>query len=149
MNTKYFTDCKNPAELDTRYQKICTVFDLENIPDDQIFKQEVKKEYEALSVTFRNTQSENSDNGSDLSIDEVTSRIQSMNLDCELCGSWLWLTTSKAHQHRSVLKKLGFRYSPNKRAWYWRKYEHRSSNENPLPIELIREKYGSEIVQAG
>jgi hypothetical protein len=47
---------------------------------------------------------------------------------------------------REGLKQPGFRYSPDKRSWYWRAESDRSSNEKPVPIEMIRTKYGSNEV---
>jgi len=47
---------------------------------------------------------------------------------------------------KEALKQLGFRYSPDKKSWYWRSEEDRSSNEKPIPLEMIREKFGSQQV---
>jgi hypothetical protein len=47
---------------------------------------------------------------------------------------------------KEALKQLGFRYSPDKKSWYWRSEEDRSSNEKPIPLDMIREKFGSQQV---
>jgi hypothetical protein len=44
------------------------------------------------------------------------------------------------------LKQLGFRYPPDKKSWYWRSEEDQSSNEKPIPLDMIREKFGSQQI---
>jgi len=44
------------------------------------------------------------------------------------------------------LKELGFRYSANKLSWYYRQSDQKSSNTEPIPFEMIREKYGASVV---
>lgn len=66
-------------------------------------------------------------------------------LHFEVCGTWLWVT-GKTFQVKDVLKSLHFRYSSQKLAWYYRQEDHRSSNQEPIPLEMIREKYGTSIV---
>jgi len=46
---------------------------------------------------------------------------------------------------KEALKQLGFRYSPDKKSWYWRSEEDRSSNEKPIPLD-IRDMFGSQPV---
>jgi DNA repair protein RadC len=58
---------------------------------------------------------------------------------------WLWIS-GKTFQVKDTLKELGFRYSPNKRCFYYRQSNHRSGNQEPLAFETIRELYGSSIV---
>ena len=36
----------------------------------------------------------------------------------EVIGSWLWVT-GNTYPHHEIIKKAGFKYSGNKRAWYW------------------------------
>jgi len=47
---------------------------------------------------------------------------------------------------KDVLKALDFRYSPDKKSWYWRSDENRSSNEKPKPLDMIREKYDTSLI---
>lgn len=36
----------------------------------------------------------------------------------EIVGSWIWLT-GETWRYKKLLKDNGFRWSPNKKAWYW------------------------------
>ena len=72
-------------------------------------------------------------------------RVNPECLRLEIVGKWLWLSGS-TFAVREALKQLDFKYSPDKKSWYWRAEEDRSSNEKPVPIEMIREKFGSQQV---
>ncbi len=78
-------------------------------------------------------------------IKELKENINPEGLHLEICGSWLWCT-GKTYQVKDALKELGFRYSANKLSWYYRQSEHRSGNQEPVPLEMIREKYGTSEV---
>ena len=63
----------------------------------------------------------------------------------ELCGSWLWIS-GDTKPHKDNLKRIGCRWSNNKKQWYWRppgsgRAWFRSSNE--YSMEQIRSDYGS------
>lgn len=143
MELKYFKNCKNPADADAKYRALRQVLDLYNTDSDQEIKDEIEKEYNLFTASFNVQNQEDSQRPTEYSLDEVIQKIKSMNLKGEVCGKWLWLTDNKAHGYRDDLRKIGFRYSPTKRSWYWRRYEHRSTNQNPIPIEAIREQFGS------
>ena len=78
-------------------------------------------------------------------IKELQGKINPEGLHFELCGKWLWVT-GKTYKVKDTLKELGFRYSGNKLSWYYRQEDHRSPNQEPIPFEMIKEKYGSKEV---
>ena len=53
--------------------------------------------------------------------------------------------TGNTFEHRDKLKELGYRYSHNKKCWYWRPYTERSRASKPTTMDYIREKYGSDM----
>jgi len=81
-----------------------------------------------------------------MKIKALQEKVDPEGLHLELMGNWLWVS-GKTYQVRDALKELGFRYSKNKLCWYWRSDEHRSINQEPIPFEMIKEKYGSRIVR--
>ena len=81
----------------------------------------------------------------EVKISELQEKVNPDGLRLELAGRWLWLS-GHTFAVRDVLKSLDFRYSPDKKSWFWRAEEDKSSNEKPVPIELIRTKYGSNEV---
>ena len=76
----------------------------------------------------------------------VQERFNPEGLRLELSGSWLCLSGTETFAVREGLKQLGLRHSPDKRSRYWRAEADLSSNEKPVPIDLIRTKYGSKEV---
>jgi len=78
-------------------------------------------------------------------IDVLQGNINPEGLHFEICGTWLWVT-GKTYQVKDTLKKLGFRYSVNKLSWYYWQEEHRSANQEPIPLEMIHENVGSQQV---
>lgn len=62
----------------------------------------------------------------------------------EICGNWIWIT-GDTKQHKEELKKLKFKWSPKKLAWYFRpeEYKRRKTSNDGKTMEEIREKYGS------
>jgi hypothetical protein len=78
-------------------------------------------------------------------IEELQGKIDPTGLHLEICGTWLWVT-GKTYQVKDTLKELGFRYSANKLSWYYRQEDDRSPNQEPIPLDLIREKYGTSVV---
>lgn len=75
-------------------------------------------------------------------------RVNPEGLKLEIVGKCLWLSGA-TFAVKEALKQSGFRYSPDKKSWYRRSEEDRSSNEKPVPIEMIREKFGSQQVALG
>ena len=62
------------------------------------------------------------------------------DLDCEICGSWLWISgDTKPHKER--LKELGCRWSKRKQKWY--KRGAGGFNKRPWTMEAIRAEHGS------
>jgi hypothetical protein len=146
MNEKYFSDCKNPGELDARYQQICQVFGLDSMPDQDLFKQEVLKEYMAKKESFTMLQFKTEPEAEKYTLQQIQKWVESKNLKGERIGRWLWVSNQGINGHKDEMKTLGFRFSQSKQRWYWRADEDRSSNPNPLSIEAIRRKYGSKSI---
>ena len=72
-------------------------------------------------------------------------RINPKGLKLEIVGRWLWLSGA-TFPVREALKQLDFKYSPDKKSWYRRAEEDWSSNEKPIPLDTIREKFGSQQI---
>jgi hypothetical protein len=78
-------------------------------------------------------------------IKNLHEKVNPEGLRLEIVGRWLWLSGA-TFAVKEALKELGFRYSPDKKSWYWRNEADRSSNEKPIPLDMIREKFGSQQV---
>jgi len=71
-----------------------------------------------------------------------------INLDgikIELCGVWLWIT-GDSYPHRLLLKNLGFKYSGNKKAWYYHEGAYRKHGKKRFTLYQIRKSFGSKVL---
>lgn len=64
-------------------------------------------------------------------------------LELEMIGSWLWVS-GFTWRYKDQLKELGLQFAPDKKLWYWRPADERSTNSNPVPIEVIRKIHGTD-----
>lgn len=64
------------------------------------------------------------------------------NIIIELCGSWLWIT-GETRAVKEELKEIGFRWSSNKKAWYYHEGAYIKRGGKSHSMEEIRDMYGS------
>ena len=158
MKTNLFYGCTTIKEVEQRYQELSVVFKnqdemLKTLRDEfsalisvlnlvrsseVVKKKAIVSEKTVEAVKEKATVSEK--------ISELQEKVDPAGLHLEICGTWLWVT-GKTFQVKDALKELGFRYSANKFSWYYRQEDHRSPNQEPIPLEMIREKYGTSVVE--
>lgn len=64
-------------------------------------------------------------------------------LEIEICGAWAWVG-GQTYRYRDALKAAGFRFASNKKRWYFRPEDWRSSSRGSYSMDDIRTKYGTE-----
>lgn len=137
-------------EVKTAYRKASKAYHPDINPAGLTTMQFVNEAYETLlSATFPLTIGKY-DQFSDYG-EEINKALNSINslveLKIEVCGSWLWIS-GNTRPYKSILKENGFKYSGQKKMWYFRpdsssKKFYRSST----PIDEIRVKYGAETIK--
>ena len=157
METNLFFGCTSADEVQLRYDELSKVF---NGQDEML--NTIKVEYSTLMSVLAESKTDQAVNekasASDKAVEsvkekatvtekikELQGKIDPAGLHLEICGTWLWVT-GKTYQVKDTLKELGFRYSANKLSWYYRQEDHRSPNQEPISLEMIREKYGTSVV---
>jgi hypothetical protein len=145
MKTDFFFGCKTSDEVKQRYEELSKVFKpLGNSKTNEMIIA-IHDEYEKLMMVLGESKpAEAAKEKATVSekIKALQEKVNPEGLHLEICGTWLWVT-GKTFQVKDTLKELGFRYSPNKLSWYYRKEDNRSGNQEPIPLEMIREKYGT------
>lgn len=144
--TMYFTNCKSFEDIEKAYKEIYEMFDLDRQPADHFIRKEVDEQYKAMSQFYANKEQPGSEAENELTLDDVLAKIKGLNCEAEICGKWLWVRGKSTYNRFNDLKEIGFRYSKNKKSFYWRPADAKSSNPEPMPMEYIREKYGSNEV---
>jgi len=143
MKSNLFFGCTSAAEVQLRFDELSKVFN----GQDEMLKT-IKAEYSTLMAVLTESKpveaAKEKVSVSD-KIKELQENVKQDGLRLEIVGQWLWLSGA-TFTVKDVLKALDFRYSPDKKSWYWRSDQNRSSNEKPIPLEMIREKYGTNLV---
>ena len=143
---KYFNHCKDLNELKTEFKKLAKKFH----PDrggDTATMQEINAQYaEALRVISNGMQFE----AEEVKIAEDFQKIinELINLEgliIDLVGNWIWVYGSTV-EHKNTIKSLGLWWAKNKKKWYYRPANFKSSNRKPKSYEQITQKYGRKTV---
>jgi hypothetical protein len=144
MTSNLYFGCTSVAEVQLRFDELSNVF---NDQDEML--QVLKTEYSTLMSVLAESKpteavKEETSTLSDI-IKILQERVNPEGLRLEIVGKWLWLSGA-TFTVKEALKELGFRYSPDKKSWYFRNEADRSSNSKPIPLDMIREKFGSQQV---
>jgi len=141
-------------EVRNRYDELSRVFNPKNSKEPNEMMKTINAEYDKLMLVMNESDPVEADKEKATvpeKIKELQEKADTAGLHLEICGTWLWVT-GKTYNVKDTLKELGFRYSSNKLSWYYRQVDpkvgidHRSSNQEPIPLEMIREKYGDIVV---
>jgi len=146
MNENFFNSCKSLEELEAKFEDLKRTFGIDYMPEYVEFKQRFMQEFKAKKDSMTSKPQNAPYGAQTTSRDEILSYLHRNNIQAEKIGKWYWVSRNGVNGHEADLKRLGFRFSQSKQCWYWRADEDRSSNPNPLPIDAIRKKYGSQAI---
>lgn len=65
----------------------------------------------------------------------------------EICGTWLWVGGNTFPVHERI-KGFGFKFSRQKRRWYWSPYLGEKRRRGRYSMDKIRARYGSEVIES-
>lgn len=145
---KYFHNINTLEELRTAYRALLKKFHPDNGGSEEATK-EINLEYEKLFRFLKNRsgadQKTKYDTREDENLREVLQQIINLNVNIEICGSWIWVS-GNTYPVKESLKAAGFKFSKNKKAWYWHSGEYTRRGKK-VSLDYIRNKYGSETVK--
>ena len=155
----FYQNCRTMEELKAEYKRLAKMYhpDLaENEADAQQREKimaQVNAQYDERAKILPNTNAAGETyQPRDREAPEafraaVLAAMKMQGVTVELCGLWLWVT-GDTFSNRDALKAAGYRFSSNKRAWYWHQgsYKKRGSD---FSLDDIRYKFGSVTVTAG
>ena len=147
---KYFSNPTTLEELRTQYKKLAMKYhpDLGGTNEQM---QEINAEYEDLLKTVGSKHTNiNGETYTRPDYDwhtdkfrEIIDAIIHFSCDIEVCGSWIWCRN--AFEYKDQLKRLGFFWCNNKKAWAWTDMPIKSKHH--YSMETIREIFGSETIK--
>lgn len=142
----FFIKCRSLAEVKKTYKEMALKYHPDRGGDTQTMQQ-LNFEYDQIinNPFFNFSGQSEAEKESYLKFPEIIEKVINLDLVIELCGNWLWIS-GNTYAHREHLRKSGFYFARNKQRWYWRPREYSSSNRKPLPMQKIRELYGSDSV---
>ena len=149
---KYFANCKTIEELKKEYRRLA----LENHPDrggNEATMKAINLEYEVMADRLKNVHESNEETKTEHKtetpkefIQIIDALIRMHGVEIEICGSWLWVS-GNTYEHKEKISALGFKYSKNKKSWYWfADIENTGKRRGKYSMAQIRNKYGSEYV---
>lgn len=153
---KWFVQPRTLEELKAQYNKVA----MQHHPDiggNNADMQEINDEYDKLFEILKNTHkaadgrtyttnTENTETAAEFK--EIINRlIQLEGIHIEICGSWLWIT-GDTFKHKDTLKRLNFKWSKSKKAWYFHKDDYKKLSRKIYTLNQIRDLYGSETIVA-
>ena len=144
MKTNLFVGCDSLEKVEQRFQELSRVFSGQNEMMGLI-----KADYTVLRQTHSIPKPAETAKGKltmNAMVDALHSKVKSEGIHVEIIKDWLWVS-GKTFDVRDDLKELGFRYSSDKKSWYWRDDEKRiSGKHDPMPFNEIRSKCGTKEV---
>lgn len=149
---KWFKDVTTLDQLRTMYRKLAML----HHPDrggSTTDMQEINNEYDILSKRLINDNpsfSEGRKSWEHFVSEEIRTKLIEVifleDVSIEIIGSWIWIT-GNTRAVKEELKDHGFKFSPNKLAWYWQYGDYRKKNGKQFTMEEIRAMWGSEEVE--
>jgi hypothetical protein len=140
---KFFKDVQSIEDLKKQYRKLAKKYHPDCGGTDADMKV-INNEYEKLFAQFQQGGQAGKHKMND-GFREVIEKLIKLNIDIEICGSWIWLG-GNTFSVKEELKALGCRWSKGKKLWYWTADEL-TGRKRTTEMEKIREAYGSEIVK--
>jgi len=149
----YFTETK-PEELRKEYLKLALQYHPDKQGGDTYIFQMIQNQYEEILKTgtiFENQHKEGEEwkfsfsEESERKFSEIISKIIILDIEIEICGSWIWLHNTDKSQ-KEIFKDLGFRWAIKKKSWYYSEGKRRSFSRGSYSMDDIRSKYGSQKV---
>lgn len=145
---KWFKDVTTLDQLRTMYRKLAML----HHPDRGGYTtdmQEINNEYDILSKRLINDNpsfSEGRKSWEHFVSEEIRTKLIEVifleDVSIEIIGSWIWIT-GNTRAVKEELKDHGFKFSPNKLAWYWQYGDYRKKNGKQFTMEEIRAMWGS------
>lgn len=160
--SKYFKNINTLEELRKQYRDLLKKHHPDNAGGNTEACQEINAEYDQLFKILKdrhesksagahndqNTkQSDYSQNmydwANDRALREALEKIINFDgIEIDLVGYFIWVD-GNTYPHKEALKEIGFRWSKQRRKWYWHDGEYRRYSNKKLSFADIQNRYGS------
>lgn len=158
---RYFKDCNTLEELRKQYKELLkahhpdnggNVADMQeiNVEYDKLFKL-LKDKHENKQTSTAGTKTDFNANKYDFETDEklrevLQKIIHFSGITINIVGCFIWID-GNTYPYKNELKKIGFKWSGQRKKWYWHNGEYRKRGNRKLSYTDIQSLYGSTEVQ--
>lgn len=156
----YFKTVTTLEELRRQYKELLKKYHPDNANGSTEATQQINAEYDKLFKLLKDRhEGKTSDSdkttfdqmkydfSADAKLREVLQKIISFSgIDIDVVGCYIWVD-GNTYPYREELKANGFRWSRQRKKWYWHDGEYRKRGNKNLSYEDIQRKFGSTKVQ--
>ena len=150
---KYFNTCKTAEDVKKTYKELAKKFHPDCGGDAEQFK-EMIAEYEivfeklkTVHVTAEGKEYRKETNETAWQFADIINKvIHFEGVKIEIIGSWIWLTGNTLI-YKEEIKKAGFFWSNNKKAWYYNGDDRKSPRRGRYNMDQLRQKWGTTEVE--
>lgn len=151
----YIKNVKTLEELKKAYKKLALKLHPDCGGSDEEMAQlnnEYDDLFEKLKNTHKNKEGETYTKETNETVEQFKDIINYLfslkmeNVSVEIVGSFIWLT-GNTKPYKDEIKKLEFRYSPKKYAWYKAPKDYKKRSHKNYDMDTIRGMYGSQKVK--
>lgn len=149
MKKMHFTnlyEARTLEELKKAYKKYALQFHPDKEAGNHNLFIALQNEYEQLFNKLKQTGNESEKNENSKTYKDIINALLKFNINIEIIGSWIWVS-GNTHQIKEDLKKLGFKWSKNKKAWYFTSQPYKKKTKKQTSMNDIKEFYGCETVK--
>lgn len=151
----YFKGIDNLEDLRKEYRKLAKKLHPDCGGNEAEFKA-MSDEYEKVfaeleragrkTATNKEAHEKKYDAGLDQEIRDIINKIIHLNIDIEVCGSWIWCS-GNTYTCKDELKANGFKWCSNKKMWAWHPADYVKKSRKSVSMNDIRNLYGSETIK--
>lgn len=153
MTNRFFNSCTTLEEVKATFHRLAKELHPDNGGSAEEFKAmmaEYKEAFNRCKNIHKNHEGQTYTKETDETPEQFADLIRTLTRfnGClvELIGSWIWVT-GNTKEYKEELKKLNFKWSSKKAAWYFHEGEYHKRNGKVYNMEDLRDMWSHKAYQ--
>lgn len=139
-----FNNINSLEELKKAYKKMALKLHPDLGGNAEEFKK-MQNEYEKMFEILRNKTTENIETPSEFK-ELIDKLIFFEGVEIEIIGCWIWLS-GNTYAYKDKIKELNFKYSKNKKSWYYSGKIENTKKRGHFTMEQLRERFETSKIE--